>query len=330
MTNKIKRVIFHQYGTPEVLQIEETSIPNPGEGEILLKVNAIGVNYSDVLRRTNRYFMPTPLPYTLGAEVVGQIESLGPDVPEHLAKGSRVLAILPQGGGYASHVLASAQFCIPLPAEINDLAATGIFVQGSTAQLMISHLAGNLSGKTVLVNSAAGGVGSILVQLAKLHGAKVIGSASTKEKLEMIENLGADKAVNYSAPGWSNLVKEATGGKGIDLIFEMVGGEVYNESLQCLSAGGHIVVYGCASGIQGSIHPEHFVDENITQSGFNLAFYIQNHFQLWQEALGKVMGLLAEGKLRIETTHTFNLENAAEAHRQIESRKTMGKVVLLT
>lgn len=330
MTDKIKQVVFHQFGTPEVLQLTEAARPKAKPGEVIVKITAIGVNYSDVLRRTNRYFMATPLPFVLGSEVVGIIEEMGDGVPPHLAIGSRVLAILPQGGGYATHVVAQAQYCIPLPPNVDDRAATGIFVQGTTAQLLVTQVAGGITGKTILVHAAAGGVGSLLVQLAKLNGATVIGAASSPEKLTLVGQLGADAAIDYSKPGWSEVVRVANKGKGVDVIFEMVGGDVYNESLKCLAPGGHIVVFGCASGIQGQIHPEHFVDENIRQSGFNLAFYIQNHMPLWQEALGTVISLLAEGKLKVETAHAFPLESVAEAHRQIEARQTSGKVVLYT
>ena len=327
---KIKQVSFNRYGQSDVLQVVEAEKPQAQAGEVLIKVQAIGVNYSDILRRRNAYFMPTPLPYVLGTEAVGTIEALGESVGEPYAIGTRVLAILPQSGGYSTHVTANAQYCVPLPPNIDDKAATAIFVQGSTAQLMVSQIAGDLKGKTVLVNAAAGGVGSILVQLAKMGGAKVIGAGSSEVKLETATAMGADAVVNYAREGWSAEVKKANEGRGVDVIFEMVGGEVYNESLKCLAQGGHLIVYGCASGVQGKVHPEHFVDENIRQSGFNLAFYIQHKMPLWQEALGAVIGMLAQGQLRIETPQTFPLEAAAEAHRQIEARMTTGKVVLLT
>lgn len=330
MTSKIKQVKFNQYGQPDVLQVVEMEKPQTRAGEVVIKVNAIGVNYSDILRRRNTYFMPTPLPFVLGTEAVGVIEDVGEQVSAPYVKGTRVLAILPQAGGYATHVSAIAQYCVPLPPNINDKTATAIFVQGCTAQLMIAQIAGDLKGKTVLVNASAGGVGSILVQLAKLHGAKVIGAASSDAKLKITAALGADHVVDYTKPNWSNAVKKINGDKGVDVVFEMVGGDVYNESITCLAQGGHIIVYGCASGIQGNIHPEHFVDENITQSGFNLAYFIQTKMHLWQEALGTVIGLIAQGKLKIETPKTFALEDAAEAHRQIEARQTTGKVVLLT
>jgi NADPH2:quinone reductase len=193
---------------------------------------------------------------------------------------------------------------------------------------MISQVAKELTGKTVLINASAGGVGSLLVQLAKLNGAKVIAASSSDEKLNVAKANGADETVNYSKDNWSEKIKAANNGRGVDIAFEMVGGSIYNETLKSLAQGGHLIVYGCASGVQGSIHPEYFVDENISQSGFNLAFYITTKMQVWQEALGAVIGLIAQGKLKIETPKTFDLKDAAEAHRQIEARQTTGKVVL--
>ncbi len=329
MTNKMKQVVFTEYGQPEVLKLVVVEKPQPKAGEVLIKVTAIGVNYSDILRRTNTYFMPTPLPFVLGTEAVGIIEEVGEGVAEPYAIGTRVLAILPQAGGYATYANALAQYCVPLPPNIDDKTATAIFVQGSSAQLMISQVAKDLKDKTVMINAAAGGVGSILVQLAKLNGARVIGAGSSDTKLKTATALGADVVVNYSKANWSDEVKKATGGKGVDIVFEMVGGDVYNEIIKCLANGGHIIVYGCASGVQGNIHPEYFVDNNICQSGFNLAWYIQNKMPVWQEALGTMIGLLAQGQIKIETSKTFTLDNAAEAHKQIESRQTTGKVVLL-
>jgi NADPH:quinone reductase len=329
MTNKMKQVQFSQYGTPDVLKLIETDIPQPKTGEVLIKIEAIGINYSDTLRRRNKYFQATPLPYILGSEAVGKIVSTGEGVSAPFILGTTVLAILPFGGGYAEYVSAIAQYCVPLPPNIDAKIATAIFVQGSTAQLMISQIAQNLKEKTILVNAAAGGVGSILVQLAKLNGAKVIAASSSDDKLNMAKVNGADAIINYSNPNWSEKVKQANDGKGVDIAFEMVGGEVYNETIKSLAQGGQLIIYGCASGVQGNVHPEYFVDENISQSGFNLAFYINTKMPVWQEALGTVISLIAQGQLKISTPKTFALKDVAEAHRQIEARETTGKVVLI-
>jgi NADPH:quinone reductase len=324
----MKQVRLHQYGSPDVLTLVDVEIPQPQAGEVVIKIEAIGVNYSDTLRRRDVYFQPTPLPYVLGSEAVGRIVSIGAGVNEPFSIGTLVLAILPFGGGYSEYVSAMAQYCVPLPPNIDSKTATAIFVQGSTAQLMISQLAKDLKDKTVLITAAAGGVGSLLVQLAKLNGAKVIAASSSDEKLKVAKANGADLTMNYSKPNWSEKVKELNNGLGVDIAFETVGGEVYNETVKALAQGGHLIIYGCASGIQGQIHPEHFVDENISQSGFNLAFYITTKMPVWQEALGTVIGLIAQGKLKIETPKTFALKDAAEAHKQIEARLTTGKVVL--
>ncbi len=324
----MKQIKIDIYGLPDVLQLVDTEIPHADVGEVVIKVEAIGVNYSDVLRRKNQYFQPTPLPYVLGSEAVGKIISVGEGVTAPYVIGATVLAILPFGGGYSEYVSAIAAYCIPLPPNIDVKTATAIFVQGSTAQLMISQVAKDLKDKTVLINASAGGVGSLLVQLAKLNGAKVIATSSSDEKLKVAKANGADATVNYSKDNWSEKVKEANNGQGVDIAFEMVGGAIYNETVKSLAQGGHLIIYGCASGEQGTIHPEHFVDENISQSGFNLAFYITTKMQVWQEALGTVIGLIAVGKLKIETPNTFDLKDVAIAHREIEERQTTGKVVL--
>lgn len=318
------------YGPPQVLTIVETPIPTLQAGQILVKVKAIGVNYADLLRRQNTYFMPTPLPYVLGTEAVGVIEATAPDISQPFTQGTRVLVILPAGGGYAEYVTTSSTYCVPLPDSIDDYSATAIFVQGTTAQLMMARLTGQLAGKTVLINAAAGGVGSLLVQLAKLNGARVIAASSSADKLRIAHSLGADVTIDYTLDQWGKQVRQATDDQGVDYAFEMVGGEVYNQSVKALAQGGNLILYGCASGVQGSVHPEYFVDQNISQTGFNLAYYLTKQTAHWQQALSDVMNLMGQGQLHVETPRTFGLAQAWEAHQAIEARQTMGKVVLTT
>lgn len=326
----MQQIQLSEYGSPDVLTLVTVAVPQPKPGELLIRVEAAGVNYSDVLRRKNTYFMPTPLPYVLGAEAVGEIVAVGEGVDASpFQSGNRVLAILPNGGGYSAYVVASAQFCVPLPPQIDAAAATAIFVQGSTAYLIIHQVIKAIAGKTVLVHAAAGGVGSILIQLAKLAGAAtVIGTAGSDEKLAVARSFGADEAVNYTKAAWPNQVMALNGNKKVDFILEMIGGSIYSQSFDCLAPGGTMVVYGEASGQKGYVHSEHFVDENQTVTGFNLAYFIQHRTPLWQEALGAIIGLMAAGKLVISTESTFPLRDAAVAHRQIEARQTTGKVVL--
>ncbi len=327
----MKQVQFNEYGAPGVLQIVTVAMPQPQAGQVLIRIEAAGVNYSDILRRKNTYFMPTSLPYVLGAEAVGEIIAVGEgvDAPPFQV-GNRVLAILPQGGGYSEYVLAAVQFCVPLPPSLDAAEATAIFVQGSTAYLMLHEVVKDLANKSILIHAAAGGVGSILVQLAKMAGAAtVIGTASSDQKCDTARSFGADKAVNYTQAGWPEQVVAANGGEKVDLILEMVGGSIYSQSFACLASGGTMVIYGAASGQKGIMHSEHFVDENQTVTGFNLAWFIQNKMARWQEALGAVISLMADRKLRIHVQESFPLQAVAQAHTRIENRQTTGKVVLI-
>lgn len=325
----MQQIQFSEYGTVDVLKLVESTPPMPGTGEVLLQIEAIGVNYSDILRRRNSYFLPTPLPFVPGTEAVGTVISVGDQVGGPAAEiGTRVLAALPDGGGYADQVIAPAHFCIPLPPNIDSVAATAIFVQGSTAWLTLHAIAGELQGKAVLVHAAASGVGSLQVQLAKRAGARVIATASSAEKLAVARALGADAIVNYSETGWPERVIEANDGK-VDVVLEMVGGTIYEQSFHCLKQGGRMVVFGAASGQKGFVHSEHFVDMSHSLLSFNLAHFIEQRPAEWQTGLGELIGLLAEEQLQVQTDYRFPLAEAATAHRQMEARKTTGKVVLL-
>lgn len=325
----MKQVSLTSFGSIESLQVVEQPVPSPGKGQLLVRVIAAGVNYSDLLRRRNTYFMPTPLPYVLGAEAVGEVVALGDGVGEPYQTGSRVLAILPAGGGYAEYVVAEAAYCVPLPPHVDAAAATAIFVQGSTAHLMLHQLASDLHGKTVLIHAAAGGVGSLLVQLAKLAGARVIATASTEAKLQVARELGADLTINYTSGNWPSLLLAANDGEKVDLVLEMVGGKIYEQSFECLTIDGTMIVYGAASGEKGFIHSEAFVDGSFQILGFNLAHFIQYKTELWQQSLGAVIGLLAEGKVQVVSSSSYPLREVRQAHLDIENRLTTGKVVLI-
>ena len=326
----MRQIQISEYGTRDVLKLIETDVPQPKRGEVLIKIEAAGINFSDVLRRRNTYSLPTPLPYVLGQEAVGKISALGDEVDtETFQIGSPVLAILPYGGGYSEYVAAAAEFCVPLPPQIDAAAATAIFVQGSTAYLILHEVIKNFAGKSIVIHAAAGGVGSILVQLAKSGGAgRIIATGGSDEKLTAARSFGADEAVNYSIKGWTQKVIEANGGKKVDFILEMVGGEIYTQSFECLAEGGSMVVYGAASGEKGYIHSEHFVDESQNLLSFNLGYFIRNKTDLWQQALGALIKLVAAGALKISVKDVFPLADAVEAHRRLEARLTTGKIVL--
>ncbi len=330
ITKTMHQIRLTDYGTSEVLQIVDTEVPSPKPGELLVRVQVAGVNYSDVLRRRNTYFMPTPLPYVLGSEAVGEVVAVGEGVTaSSYPVGSRVLAILPSGGGYSQYVTALAQYCVPLPPSIALRAAAAIFVQGTTAHLILHQVTHNIAGKTILIHAAGGGVGSLLVQLAKLAGAKVIATGSSEQKLRVAQKLGANIVINYREAGWPEELLRENGGEKVDYVLEMVGGDVYRQSFAFLKAGGTMIVYGAASGERGLVHSEHFVDESHNLLSFNLAHFVQHRTEQWQASLEAMIGLIAEGKITVEVAHTYPLEKAAQAHQDIEARQTTGKVVLL-
>lgn len=326
----MKQITIHEYGDADVLKVAEVEQPRPGPGEVLIKVEAAGINFSDILRRQNRYVFPTPLPFVLGAEAAGTIIELGEGVDHPaLVPGGKALAALANGGGYSEFVVAPAQFCVPLPPSMPADVATGIFVQGTTAHMMMHHVAHAIEGKSILVHAASGGVGSLLAQLGKLGGATVIGATSSAAKMEKALSLGADAVVNYTEESWAQQVIEANQGRPVDLIFDPVGGDIFDQSLDALAPLGQIIGYGDASGKFGSSGVGRFIDANFTLSGFNLGIQIEQNTAAWQASLGAVIGLVAQGQLTVSIDHRFQLTEVAAAHRAIEARQTTGKVVLI-
>lgn len=326
----MKQIEFSEYGTAEVLHLVERSQPQVGPGELLLKVQAAGVNFSDVLRRRNTYFLPTPLPFVPGTEAVGLVVASGEGVDAKVfPKGSMVLGILPAGGAYAEYVVVAAQYAVPLPVSIKPADATAIFVQGTTAYLLLHEVAGNLAGKTIMVQAAAGGVGSLLVQLGKLAGARVIACCSSAEKLTQAQKHGADLLIDYTRENWTIELLAANENLGVDYIFEMIGGEIFTQSFSVLKPGGTVIVYGAASGQQGIIESEKLVDHSFRIQSFNLAHYIQEQPELWQKALGKMIEMLATQQINIEVANIYPLSEARAAHHDLEQRRTRGKVVLV-
>lgn len=315
----MKAVRLHETGGADVLHVEEIDRPQPGAGEVLIRTAVAGVNYADVMLRNGNYLSKPTLPFTPGFEVAGVVESVGAGV-EHLRAGQRVMATL-AGGGYAEYAVADAVRVVPLPDSLDFGQATALLVQGLTA---LGLLQGLRAGQTVLVHAAAGGVGSLLVQLAKQRGARVIGTASTAAKLETVAQLGADATINYTGADWAEQVLAATGGKGVDLLIEMVGGEIGARNVELLAAGATMIVYGAASGEDFQISALGLLGKNLTVRGYTL--YSESPETL-AEFTRELTAHVEAGRLRI-TVREFPLAEAAAAHRAIEGRQTTGKVVL--
>jgi len=315
----MKAIRVHELGGSDKLTLEEIEKPTPKADEVLIKVGAAGINYADTMMRSGNYLTKPDLPLTLGYEAAGTIESLGESVT-NLQVGQRVLATT-SSGGYAEYATAKANQVIPIPDELGFGESTALLVQGLTALGLLNE---TRSGQTILIHAAAGGVGTLLVQLAKYKGLKVIGTASSEQKLQLVADLGADFAVNYSEADWTEEVLKATDGRGVDWLIEMVGGDIVAKNLKVLAKHGTMWVYGSASGEDFKVSVLSLMAKNHAIRGYWLMNEpIENRIKFTRELLEHINA----GHLKIQVTE-FPLEQVREAHEAIESRKTTGKVVL--
>ncbi|MBS7233384.1 quinone oxidoreductase [Flavobacterium psychroterrae] len=323
----MKAIRFYETGSPEVLKYEEVPTPQPSAFEVLIKVEAVGVNFADIMRRNGKYYPEqTAGPYTIGAEVSGTIIEIGSDVA-NLKVGDFVVAT-PSTGGYAQYVSVPEGLVIPLPLGITASQATTLMAQGLTAALSIKHAGRMQAGESILIEGAAGGVGSFAVQLAKLYGAgKVIAAASSPEKRKIAEELGADASVDYTQEGWSEKVKELTDGKGVDVVIELAGGETTGQALNAMAQFGRMVYLGQSSGEVPNINPWDLTVPSHSVTGFSVFAYLGLP-ELLQSTLKEIIGFVLAGQLDLQIGAVLPLSQAAEAHRLVEGRKSTGKVVL--
>jgi NADPH:quinone reductase len=322
----MKAMQLKEYGGPEVLQLVEMEKPVPKGQQVLIEIHAIGVNYADTARREGQYVVPTPLPFIPGAEVAGVVVETGESV-KNVKTGDRVVTLI-ESGGYADFALADSRGLIPLPEQMNFEQAAALPLQGLSAFHILKTMGRLDKGETVLVHAAAGGVGTLAVQLAKLFGAeKVIATASSDDKLALAGDMGADVLVNYTEQGWEEKVLEATSGKGVDVALEMAGGEVFNKTLKCLAAFGRIVIYGVDSGEQSRLYPSSLMGKNQSVIGFFLP-QIMRKPELIQSSMAEMLDYLANGQLKLTIGGNFPLEQAADVHRLLQSRQTKGKLIL--
>jgi NADPH:quinone reductase len=328
----MRQIQFSRFGGPEVLEVVERPTPTPGSDQVLIRVHAIGVNFAETLMRENRYAVTPDLPAVPGTEVAGVVERVG-DKVEGLSVGRRVtVPLFATGavtGGYADHVVADAALVVPLPDNISFEAAMALMIQGLTALYLVQQIPPK--GKVVFVSAAAGGVGSLLIQLAKIAGARaVIAAASSNAKLDLARALGADHGVDYTRPGWDEAVRAASGGLGPDIIYESVGGDVTKTCLKMLATGGEIVVYGALNIQSFSLGiPElvNLIFKNQSLTGFALPTLLTSNGLT--SGLSKLFGLAGSGVLKVQIGGMFALEDASLAHKAMEARSTTGKLVLV-
>jgi NADPH2:quinone reductase len=321
----MKAILVHHPGGPQELNYEEVDIPKPAPGQALIKIAAIGVNFIDVYHRTGLYKLP--LPFTPGQEAAGTIEALGEGVTGW-AIGDRV-AYTSVPGAYAEYAAVPVKMLVKVPESIDLKVAAAAMLQGMTAHYLTHSTFPLKPGDTALVHAAAGGAGLMIVQMAKGLGAKVIGTMSTEAKAEMARKAGADETILYSTQDFEAEVKRITDGKGVDVVYDSVGATTFQKSLNCIRPRGMMVTFGQSSGPVGQIDPL-----VLTQRGSlfltrpMLAFHIATPEELAWRA-GDLLGGIASGKINIHIQKTYRLSEVQQAHRDLESRKTTGKLVLL-
>lgn len=325
----MKAIRIHETGGPEVMQMEDVTTPVPQEGQVLIKVAVAGVNYTDIMQRQGIYMSRESqprLPLILGSEVAGIIAAVGPGVTT-LKEGMRVIALV--NGGYAEYAIAPVNYVVPIPDTLDFTHAVAFLVQGITAYQLLNDCADLQEGESVLVHSAAGGVGVMAIQVARASGAKkVIATASNDEKLYLASQVGADVAINYTQADWTEQVLAATNQHGADVILEAVGGDIAEKSLLCLAPFGRMGVYGVASKRFAPFAGTQLMHKNQTVFGYWLTTQLQNQERI-HTVLTELINLFSNGAIRPLVRDIFPLAHAADAHRAISERKTVGKVVLL-
>jgi NADPH:quinone reductase len=320
----MRAVRVTRFGEPDVLVMEDVAVPEPAAGQVLVDVGMAGVVYGDVIVRSGRY--PLPLPWTPGLEVGGKVVAAGPDADCSLLGKTVVATTAGQAGGYAERALATAAYTFPVPDGLALDVALAVFQAGAVARGLLSAM--RLSGDdTVLITAAAGRIGSLLVQSAKSAGATVIGAAG-REKLTAVTEFGADHAIDYSAANWPDQVREVTGGRGADLVLDAVGGETAASALAAVAdGGGRIGLYGFASGQWPALDAQTIGRRGLTVSG-PLGMVFRKPDAEQRDDAEQALAAAARGELTPRIHARFPLERAADAHRELEGRRSVGAVVL--
>ncbi len=319
-------IVIARHGGPEVLAPARVSAPPPGPGEVRLRHTAIGVNYIDVYVRTGAYPLLTP-PGTPGMEAAGQVIDVGEGVVGILP-GDRVAYACPPVGAYVQVRTMKADQLVVLPPHVSDEVAAAVMLKGMTAEYLLRRTVRVRRGDAILVHAAAGGVGLFLCQWAKHLGATVIGTVSSGEKAQLARAHGCDHPIVYTTEDFAARVKEITGGKGVRVVYDAVGKETIAKSLEALAPRGHLASYGQASGAYEALDPELLAAKSTTLSRPVLFHYTANPEDLRAMA-GNVFEMLARGALRVAINQRYGLAEAAQAHRDLEARRTTGASILM-
>jgi NADPH:quinone reductase len=320
----MKAMRVHEVGGPDVLRYEEVPVPTPAPGQALVKLEAIGLNFIDCYFRSGLY--KTPLPFTPGNEGAGTVTAIGEGVTA-VRVGDRVSYALVMGA-YAEYAAVTADRLIPVPGGVDARTAAAVTLQGMTAHYLATSTYPVKPGDCVLIHAAAGGVGLLLVQVAKMLGARVFGTVSTPQKAALAREAGADAVILYTEQDFETEVMRLTDGKGVNVVYDSVAKTTFDKSLNCLGMRGTLALFGQSSGPVPPFEPARLAKHSLFLTRPGLGQYIATREELLQRA-DAVFGWIQAGKLKVRISHVLPLKDAAEAHRLLEGRKTTGKVLLL-
>ncbi|MBI4518591.1 MAG: NADPH:quinone oxidoreductase family protein [Deltaproteobacteria bacterium] len=323
----MRAMVVSEWGEAKGLRLVELPDPQPGPGQVMIDVRASSCNFFDLLMVAGKYQVRPPLPFAPGGEVAGVVRGTGPGV-DSVQPGERVFALL-DWGGYASVALAPAAGVVSMPAAMPFEHGAGFGIVYLTSYLALVHRAHLRPGDTLLVHAAAGGVGLTAVQVGRALGARVLATAGSQRKCAIAREHGAEAAFDYNSADWVERVKEATGGRGADVIYDPVGGQVFDLSTKCIAFGGRLLVIGFASGKIPTIEANRVLLKNITVAGMGLGGFQRQVPELVSQALHALFELYRRGAIRPVISATFPLSEAAAALDEIASRRSVGKVLLI-
>jgi len=326
----MKALYVTGFGDPDVLQWREVPNPEPGAGEVLVKIAATAVNWTDIMEREGRYPGGPQPEFVSGHDFAGELVATGVGVSGHEI-GSRVFGLMPRPpGAAADYAVMPAGWVHPTPASVSDEEAAGIASPFFTAEAAVTDMGQLQKGQTVLVQAAAGGLGSAIVQLARLYGAgTIIGTAGTPERCRRVEELGADLCVDYSTEDFVAATREATGGRGADIVFDSVGGEVLGKSFDCVAPLGRIICIGATEGHSTNRFRLHTLfEKDILVGGFTLGNWWSTAPEVVDAVVRRVTAHLASRKAVVLVSKVFAAEQAADAHRYLQARQSLGRTVI--
>ena len=321
----MKAIQVQKTGGPEVLTLVDLPVPKPKADEAIVKIAASGVNFIDVYFREGRY--PSPLPFVDGQEAAGTVTEVGSDV-KTVKPGDRV-AFSNVIGTYAEYVAAPAARLVRVPEEVTDQQAAAAMLQGMTAHYLVNTTYPLKKGETALVHAAAGGVGLLLCQMGREIGARVIGTVGSAEKAKLASEAGASEVINYNERDFEAETKRLTDGKGVNVVYDGVGQTTFEKGLNVLKPRGHMVLFGASSGPVAPVSPITLMQKgSLSLTRPSLIHYVSTREELEQRS-SAVLNSLGSGKLKLWIGHVYKLADAQQAHRDLEGRKTTGKILLV-